>query len=132
MHYQLLEKERIFAADNIDLGSDYGSFHGADLMVAQDEDPNFESLFPRVIYDTNQQCRSFSFSLKHEIDENIDTTREVKATLLPEHHPEKYVDIFQNFQERNVIWLLITSAHFKKFKSQVRIDFNMTKTIFFS
>lgn len=36
----------IFAADNIDLGSDASSFHGADLMIAQKSKPNEESLFP--------------------------------------------------------------------------------------
>lgn len=36
----------VFAADNIDLGSDAKSFHGADLMIVQKSDPNGESLFP--------------------------------------------------------------------------------------
>lgn len=36
----------IFAADNIDIGGDVSSFHGADLMIAQREDTSCESLFP--------------------------------------------------------------------------------------
>lgn len=36
----------IFAADNIDIGGDTSSFHGADLMIVQRNDPSRESLFP--------------------------------------------------------------------------------------
>lgn len=36
----------IFAADNIDFGSDSKSFHGADLMVVQDNRKDEENLFP--------------------------------------------------------------------------------------
>lgn len=36
----------VFAADNIDLGSDAKSFHGADLMIVQRKDSERESVFP--------------------------------------------------------------------------------------
>lgn len=36
----------IFAADNIDFGSDAGSFHGADIMIVQGNEENRDSLFP--------------------------------------------------------------------------------------
>lgn len=36
----------VFAADNIDLGSDAESFHGADLMIVQRKDPERESVLP--------------------------------------------------------------------------------------
>lgn len=36
----------VFAADNIDLGSDAQSFHGADLMIVQRKDSNRESVLP--------------------------------------------------------------------------------------
>lgn len=39
-------KRPIFAADNIDIGGDQSSFHGADLMIAQVDDPLSDSLFP--------------------------------------------------------------------------------------
>lgn len=36
----------IFAADNIDFGSDSGSFHGADLMIIQRDEGDYECLYP--------------------------------------------------------------------------------------
>lgn len=36
----------IFAADNIDIGGDVSSFHGADLITVQDKDDSRESIFP--------------------------------------------------------------------------------------
>lgn len=38
----------IFAADNIDIGGDVSSFHGADLMIVQESDSAHESLFPVI------------------------------------------------------------------------------------
>lgn len=111
----------IFAADNIDVGSDRGSFHGADLMVAQDQDESqdYESLFPAITFATNQQCRSFPLSVKYEIDENIDIADESDATFLPKEHAEQYSEIFKEFQEHNIVWLFLTSTYLKKITAQV-------------
>lgn len=43
----------IFAADNIDFGSDAQSFHGADLMIVQRNERNHASLFPVIFFVIN-------------------------------------------------------------------------------
>ena len=54
----------LFAIDNIDLGSDAGSFHGADLLIAQKEESGAPLLGHDLKLDPNVQNKSLESSLK--------------------------------------------------------------------
>lgn len=128
----------VFAADNIDLGSDAESFHGADLMIVQEKDPNGESLFPvrysythfefcskylcfqEIFFDTKHQKRSLSISISPEIDENVELTIENDSTFkTPIVVNDSYLAYSRNFQQLNLIWMLLSNSKFVSLSSEV-------------
>ena len=53
----------LFAIDNIDLGSDSGSFHGADLLIAQKEDDEAPLISSDLKLDLNVKDKTLQKSL---------------------------------------------------------------------
>lgn len=129
----------VFAADNIDFGSDAESFHGADLMIVQENDPNGESLFPvryphfthfnfcskylclqEIFFDTKHQKRGLSLSISPEIDENVELTTENDSTFkTPIVVNDLYLPYSRKFQQLNLIWMFLSNSKFVSLSSEV-------------
>lgn len=119
----------VFAADNIDFGSDSKSFHGADLMIVQRNEENHDSLFPvnfsAVFYsrpkinpnyfqDYNFQAksqeRSLSSSIAPQIDENVHLTDDNNTRYECSIAVSNASQYWLEFQRLNTIWLLISNS----------------------
>lgn len=98
----------LFAIDNIDLGSDAGSFHGADLMIAQKEEDGVSVLGNDLKLDLSIKDKTLKQSLEvtyYDCDKPVNPV--VSHTVI--YKLDTLKGISAEYENFNVLWLLMSS-----------------------
>lgn len=115
----------LYAIDNIDLGSDAGSFHGADLMVAQKQVDTTSVLGKELKLDLNVKNKSLKRSLQmkyHECDKPVKPKVSHTGYIL-----DTLKETFTCNEHATDIWLLVGSRVVEEITSrggETRSDIN--------
>ena len=110
----------LFAIDNIDWGSEAGSFHGADLLVAQKEVTEIPLLSTKLKLDPNFSERSLKQSLEFTY---LECDKPNRPRI--EHHGYRLYTlkgIGKEYEEVNLIWLMMTSYALSQYVENINLD----------
>lgn len=118
----------IFAADNIDVGSDAGSFHGADLMIVQRKSDAPLLMKRENLVSSGQKHRSLSKAFGITYLECSEQTKKptMSFSVISMCDSSKYC---REFEEQTNMWLLLCSISLQKLYPEINKPDNNFETI---